>query len=283
MPGMIAVAHQSREMQTICTRDDVTILLMRHHVVRPLEMTYRMERHGALKLALAPIASPGADTDGPGAVWSDALFLPPGSVTRVMINAGEYITLSCFFPDALVREAGWDASRWDHAAKTASLAVKQDVCRLFAMLRETGPEPNSFVEAASKILLFEAIRDLTRVPVLPAVKAGGLPAWRHDRIRRRLADVTRAPPSVAELAAECGITPRHLARAFRADTGDTISNRIEQAMMTRARYLLRTEVVPIKRIAADLGFSSAASFAVAFARAEGVRPLDYRRRLGLNV
>jgi len=43
------------------------------------------------------------------------------------------------------------------------------------------------------------------------------------------------------------------------------------------------EAVPIKQIAANLDFSSPANFFVTFARAEGMRPVTYRRPLGLDA
>jgi AraC family transcriptional regulator len=71
---------------------------------------------------------------------------------------------------------------------------------------------------------------------------------------------------------------RHLSRAFKAETGTTLAKYVEEAMVERARLMLRDCDASIAEIAQSLGFSSAGSFAYAFRRATGLRPSDIEGR-----
>lgn len=105
---------------------------------------------------------------------------------------------------------------------------------------------------------------------------GQLSSWQARRIAARLAE-PGPPPSVADLAAICGISRRHLMRLFKGTTGETVMNCIERVRFAHARELLVTGA-PIKKIAAELGFASQGSFSTAFRRYVGVGPAEYRKR-----
>jgi AraC family transcriptional regulator len=75
------------------------------------------------------------------------------------------------------------------------------------------------------------------------------------------------------------MSPRHLIRAFRQQTGQTIGSFVQQITIERARKLLAETDDSIKVVAAKVGFSSAAAFATAFRRSCGVSPLQFRTHL----
>ena len=101
------------------------------------------------------------------------------------------------------------------------------------------------------------------------------PVWK--RIADRLSDETKAPPGVAELASICGLSRRHLMRAFKAKTGMTVMEWVEHGTFDRALRLLGGQD-SIKSIAAQLGYACPGSFATAFARKFGVPPRQWRSR-----
>ncbi|AXB80320.1 helix-turn-helix domain-containing protein [Novosphingobium sp. P6W] len=112
--------------------------------------------------------------------------------------------------------------------------------------------------------------------------AGRLAAWQFRRIRDRLSR-DEQPPSNADLAALCGLSVRHLNRQFQALTGNSLGDYIESHQMERARNMLCGGDLPIKTIAAQLGYSHANSFARAFRRVSGTTPLTYRQRTAASV
>ena len=82
-------------------------------------------------------------------------------------------------------------------------------------------------------------------------------------------------PALATLA---GMSERNFARVFRDEVGVTPAWFVETARIDAARRLVETSSVPLKRLAADVGYANEEAFRRAFARRVGVTPNDYRRR-----
>ena len=84
--------------------------------------------------------------------------------------------------------------------------------------------------------------------------------------------------SVPALAGRIGRSPRHFARQFRAETGQTPARFVEEVRLDAARRRLEEGAEGIERIAHDCGFGSAERMRRSFLRRLGVNPNDYRRR-----
>ena len=85
--------------------------------------------------------------------------------------------------------------------------------------------------------------------------------------------------TVEEIASRCGLSPRHLMRAFKASTGMTVHQYANEVVMKRAMDILRSEDMPLKVLAWQLGYSSASAFSAAFRQAVGCTPSDFRKRV----
>ncbi|WP_353227329.1 helix-turn-helix transcriptional regulator [Novosphingobium sp.] len=139
------------------------------------------------------------------------------------------------------------------------------------------------IAALTELIAIEFGRLIAR-PAQPLV-TGRLAAWQFRRIRERIGRAG-AVPSVAELAALCGISVRHLHRQFFALTGATVADYIENARIEQAKRLLYGHgdlikgpiKMPIKAIAEACGFAHANSFARAFRRSTGLTPMAFRQR-----
>jgi AraC family transcriptional regulator len=107
--------------------------------------------------------------------------------------------------------------------------------------------------------------------------AGGLAGWRLRLIEERLQSSADAP-TLAELAALCGLSVRQLTRGFRASRGCSIGDHIASSRVDHARRLLAGDH-SVKAIAYTLGFASPSSFCFAFRRATGHTPREYRQRV----
>jgi AraC family transcriptional regulator len=105
---------------------------------------------------------------------------------------------------------------------------------------------------------------------------GGLADWQLRRIKEMIADNDKIP-TVAELAAHCGVGERHLMRCFKQSTGSTLYKFAENIRIEKAKALLENSV-PIKMIADRLGFQNAGNFSTAFKRAVTISPSQYRGR-----
>jgi transcriptional regulator GlxA family with amidase domain len=84
--------------------------------------------------------------------------------------------------------------------------------------------------------------------------------------------------SVPALAARAGLSPRHFARSFRAETGTTPARYIERLRLEAARLRLEEGDEPIATTARACGFGTSETMRRTFVRALGVSPAEYRRR-----
>jgi AraC-like DNA-binding protein len=91
-------------------------------------------------------------------------------------------------------------------------------------------------------------------------------------MHRRLGDRL----SVGELAAEARLSPSYLAAAFKRKTGFAVLDFFLRLKMQRACLLLDSTGLPVKSIAADLGFDDPLYFSRCFHRVHECSPTQYR-------
>ncbi|WP_221364468.1 GlxA family transcriptional regulator [Sphingomonas jinjuensis] len=99
-----------------------------------------------------------------------------------------------------------------------------------------------------------------------------------DRIRLLVLENPRRDLSLATLAKELGVSPRHLSRLFHAEQGKSLSDYVESTRVDISRRLLEESSAPIKAIAFAAGFGSTTTLRRAFMRALGITPHEYRTR-----
>jgi transcriptional regulator GlxA family with amidase domain len=94
-----------------------------------------------------------------------------------------------------------------------------------------------------------------------------------DWVRDRLAE----PLNVEQLADKAAMSPRHFARAFRAETGLTPAKAVERLRLEAARLRVESSGEPIDRVAEAVGFGDPERMRRAFLRAFGQPPQAIRR------
>lgn len=104
-----------------------------------------------------------------------------------------------------------------------------------------------------------------------------IPTW-LARARERLDEAFVSPPPLADLAAEAGVTPRHLARAFRRHYGETIGSFVHRRRIRSAMDALLNSSEQVAHIALRTGYFDQSHFARHFKRELGIAPGAYRRR-----
>ncbi len=97
-------------------------------------------------------------------------------------------------------------------------------------------------------------------------------------VQRQVLEDVGGDHSVAALAARAHMSPRHFARAFRAETGLTPARYVERVRLEAARRRLEDTGEPVAVIALACGFGTAETMRRAFLRSLGVAPAEYRRR-----
>ena len=100
----------------------------------------------------------------------------------------------------------------------------------------------------------------------------------QERRLRRVLDLIESQPSssVNQLAQEVRLSPAHLQRLFKHETGVNIGDVLVEHRLQRAARLLSSSDLSIKEIAQSLGYGHHSSFVRAFERRFVQSPRDYR-------
>ncbi|MFI8966927.1 GlxA family transcriptional regulator [Streptomyces sp. NPDC053493] len=103
----------------------------------------------------------------------------------------------------------------------------------------------------------------------------------HPLVRRAMDEITMDPAlpyGVDPLAAGLGVSPRHLARLFRQETGMTLGRYADAVRVEAAQVLLSSGTAPVEEVAQQAGFGSSESMRRVFQQTFGVSPTAYRAR-----
>lgn len=98
------------------------------------------------------------------------------------------------------------------------------------------------------------------------------------RLQSYIAEHPDADLSVPALASLAGMSERHFARVFRAETGSSPAAHVEAVRVETARRLLETTADGLDRIARASGFGTIATMHRAFRRTVRITPGEYRAR-----
>jgi transcriptional regulator GlxA family with amidase domain len=84
--------------------------------------------------------------------------------------------------------------------------------------------------------------------------------------------------TVPALATRANMSERNFARVFKNEAGATPAQYVERARIEAAIRILEQREVPLKKLAALVGYANADGLRRAFARRVGVSPAEYRQR-----
>ncbi|CDX21568.1 Transcriptional regulator, AraC family [Mesorhizobium sp. ORS 3324] len=139
------------------------------------------------------------------------------------------------------------------------------------------PDPISVTMVESQVaLLFVQLVRLRRTYHQPA--KGGLSAFDLKRVMAMIESLSDERPTLADLARELGISRFHFGRAFKQSTGMTPHAFIARRRLEQSAQMLRSTNLSATRIAMECGFGSSSHFTIAFKRAFGANPIEFRRK-----
>jgi transcriptional regulator GlxA family with amidase domain len=97
-------------------------------------------------------------------------------------------------------------------------------------------------------------------------------------VQREVVENVASDHTVEAMAARANMSPRHFARAFRAETGITPGRYVESVRLEAARRHLEDTDEPIASVSLACGYGTSETMRRAFLRALAVGPAEYRRR-----
>lgn len=212
----------------------------------------------------------------------DIVFVPAGYRFQGSGSPGKQRNLFVFLaaddscPDGVrLRELITPASL-SECINLRSSRIKHLLKQISRELYQPGFASELMLEGLGTSLLAETLR-LFHHKHEQVGRRGGLSPRALRLIQQRIGDGEQ-PPTLAELAALCRLSRRHLMRAFQEETGQTLGHYVKQQMMEKASRLLRHSDLQISQIAARVGFTSAAAFSTAFRRSTGYPPRQFREQ-----
>jgi AraC family transcriptional regulator len=208
--------------------------------------------------------------------------LPPGQTIRACSDGGlPQTSILCHLLPEPTREWLDLELEWTDRRLVASLDIPDAnirglLLRMADEIRHPGFASGVLVELMSAQIAIELGRYWAAIKD-NAAATGGLAAWRLRLIDERLREVVEAP-TLAELAKLCNLSVRQLTRGFRASRSRSIGDFVAQCRIDHAKRMLASEQ-SVKAVAYSLGFASPSSFTVAFRRATGDTPRQFRERM----
>jgi AraC family transcriptional regulator len=213
--------------------------------------------------------------------FGEMFFFPAGQVVHAKSRCQRQYSVVCSFrPEALEcwfhGGLQWTDARLQASLNITNASIRSLLARLGEELLNPGFAGAAMIEMIAGQIGIELARYLLGIEEPP--HTGGLSLRNLRQIDERLAQ-SGPPPNLGELAGLCGLSVRHLTRAFRTSRRRSIGNYIIESRMERAKQLLASGM-SVKWIAYTMAFSSPAALSTAFRRATGERPRDYLQQVG---
>ncbi|HEY0037693.1 MAG TPA: AraC family transcriptional regulator [Longimicrobium sp.] len=152
--------------------------------------------------------------------------------------------------------------------RIAARGLAAPAVRVLAELRRR----DEFSELCVEGMLLELVGTLGRA------EAPGDTGRALLRVRERLHEEFRAPPRIAELAADVELSAAHLSRRFRAAYGCGIGEYVRGLRLEWAMRALAGTDRSISSIALEAGFADQSHFTRGLRQATGMTPAAYRAR-----
>ena len=200
-----------------------------------------------------------------------AWFRAAGEVHTDRIGAGGLHTLGVQVDGARLDALGLPATLFDGCRHLRSPGLAEVAARFRRELARSDEASALALEALTLELLASAWR------ASDGAADRRVPAW-LTRVRERLeADFARRDQRLGELAAEAGVHPVTLARAFRARYGESVGECVRRLRIEWSAGALAAGM-PVAEAALAAGFADQSHFTRAFRRATGATPAEWRRR-----
>ncbi len=254
---------------------------------RPVEHVWSDPRPVVTMLFRAPgydIKGRYADSGSPRGLdpIGQIFFVPPNAELYGWGSGGEIRAIRCLFdPDFYERTLdGTDPPT--AAALRRCLDIRNSLLpslltRLLQEALAPGFASAALADALASTVLIEIARHALRSGVAPGPKRTGLSRREMSLIEDYVAGLDTGAPSVAALAALCGLSERHFCRLFHAATGQSVGRYLSDIQIARAKRLLLDTDLSLKEIAYRLGFANQANFSMAFKAKMHQPPGAYRR------
>ncbi len=230
---------------------------------------------------------------GKEAVFGQLMLHPAGVPTHAYAaNEHEDVrALICLFDREWIEEV--TGADFDHNDRplTPSLDLRHAdlehaMRRLTREMVEPGFASTLMAESLGASMAVDIVRHfgMRRGPAeIACATKGGLSSGRFRQIRDYIMSFQNGTPTLAGVAAQCGVSVAHLRRMYKEATGHTLHQFIEELRVSRAKEMLLDSNLPLKVISYKLGFHHPSAFSFSFKKSVGESPRAFRNRCATGV
>jgi AraC family transcriptional regulator len=147
---------------------------------------------------------------------------------------------------------------------------------LLRELQRVGDQDRAYVEALVRAISVHLIRHYSASPQVAQGQTGGMPAYVLSAAVDFIEESLTRDLTLDEIASAAGLSPSKLARAFKAATGKSVQEYVDERRVEKAKPLLASGEVPHEEVARRVGFKSVRRFADVFRRLTGLTPQSYK-------
>jgi len=148
---------------------------------------------------------------------------------------------------------------------------------LVAAMEERGDATNLFADYLALAFHAHVLRTYGDVPVGPIAVRSGLAPWQLRRACEFIEANLGDDPSIADIAAECGLSSSYFAKAFKQATGVPPHAWLSVRRIARAKRLLGETSLSLAEIGLACGFVDQSHFSRTFLKSESCSPGRWRR------
>ncbi len=209
------------------------------------------------------------------------MIVPSGTSISAMGPGGERRLAVCTMAGGILPR-DFDRENLRHLAMCGDIRdahVRAGMQRMAAEVIRPGFAADVLIDGLAQALQVDLARYFAMAGRREAASRGTLAPWQLGRLEDYVQAADGHRIRTADLAAVVEVSPSHLARTFKKSTGRTVHQFVEEVRLVRARALLGDTGLPLKQIAAQLGFATPSSFTLAFRRATGTTPGRFRSEL----
>jgi AraC family transcriptional regulator len=209
----------------------------------------------------------------------DILYLPPGHAYWGKPAMQERRLLCLALGDRFLADVFEDDRRLDSlmpCADVQSGSLRRLLEALAAELMAPGFASDTLVDAMLTGVAVELVRHL-RGEYPSRSDASRANSRQLRTITDYVMDHLSTTINIADIARECGMSTRHVARSFRDATGISLGDYVARSRIAFAKELLASAQVQIKEISGRCGFSSTSAFSASFRKATGSTPKEFRQ------
>ena len=217
------------------------------------------------------------DMEGTGHKLRERRFVvvAPGQYHRLELGVGEIerLSMGLTVPNGPLRRAMQAA-----VEQTSIYSVTDEImllCRgILAESRRRDPFRREMMQAKVSTLVLALLRAMNLQGDVNGLDKEGrrMPSAIDMYFERNLAQ----NPSAEDLAQQLHMSRRHLNRILQANYGMGFREKLLQARLERAKWLLRHTESSVSVIAGEVGYTYDSAFREAFYRQEGMTPQAYR-------